>query len=121
MTVQAVANRGFNLLATAMLGLGGVTFGSVFFQEADAADKIDDGGFLLIAVAALTWYLWSQNRFSRSLAPVAIAVLAIAVQVLGLVFERDDPRAFGDNIGGALYFGVVVALLAIQYRRKVVA
>jgi hypothetical protein len=85
MTIASLVNRGFNLLATTILALGGVTFGSVFFQEADPSDKVDDGGFLIIAAVALGWYFWPGNRSARSLAPIVIAGAAVAVQVMGLV------------------------------------
>ena len=117
MTFQEVANRGLNLLATSLLFLGGLTFGSVFFQEVDASDKVDDGGFLLIALVALGWYVVRRNRFSDSIVPLLIAGVAVMVQIIGLVLERDDPKAFGDNIGGALYFGATLVLLAFQYWR----
>ena len=37
------------------------------------------------------------------------------MQILGLVLERDDPKAFGDNIGGAVYFGATLVLLVVQF------
>ena len=117
MSVFQVAQRGFNLLATMTLALGGVTFGSVFFQEPDPSDKIDDGGFLMIAVVATVWYSWRGNGYGKSMVPIGIAAAAVLVQILGLVIERDDPKAFGDNIGGALYFGATLVILLIQWRR----
>lgn len=117
MTVDSIANRGFNLLSTTVLTLGGLTFGSVFFQEADWSDKVDDGGFLIVAAIALGWYLWRHNRFTKSAVPVMIAAAAIVIQVLGLILERDDPKAFGDNIGGAVYFGSALLILLVQVRR----
>jgi hypothetical protein len=113
----AVANRWYNLLATSVLCLGGLTFGSVLFQEQDLSDKVDDGGFLVIAALALGWYLWSGNRFKRSPVPILLGALALVVQVLGLVLERDDPKAFGDNIGGMFFFALAMGLIAFQYRR----
>lgn len=112
-----MANRGFNLLAAALLGIGGLLFGSVLLQESDLADKLDDGAFLLVAVTAVLWYSWPERRFRRSAVPTAIATFAVLVQVLGLVLERDDPRAFGDNIGGVLYFGASLVTIAVQFRR----
>ncbi len=117
MTAVAAANRGFNLLATSLLALGGLTFGSVFFQEVDLSDKVDDGGFLIVAFVMLSWYLWRRNRFARSHIPLAIAGLTVLIQILGLVLERDDPKAFGDNIGGAVYFGSSLLLLLAQFLR----
>jgi hypothetical protein len=97
--------------------LGGLTFGSVLFQEKDLSDKVDDGGFLVIAALAVGWYLWSSNRFKRSPVPILLGALALVVQVLGLVLERDDPKAFGDNIGGMFFFALAIGLIAFQYRR----
>lgn len=117
MNVTEVAHRGFNLLASTTLVLGGLTFGSVFFQEPDLSDKVDDGGFLIIAALAAAWYLWRDHRFGRSRVPIGIAAAAVLVQILGLVLERDDPKAFGDNIGGGVYFGATFLILMIQWRR----
>ncbi|MBJ7601850.1 MAG: hypothetical protein JF888_01420 [Candidatus Dormibacteraeota bacterium] len=116
----AVGNRWYNLLATSVLCLGGLTFGPVIFQEHDLSDKVDDGGFLVIAVLALGWYLWSGNRFKRSPVFILLGALALVVQFLGLVLERDDPKAFGDNIGGLFFFALVMGLIAFQYRRTTV-
>ena len=116
MTVTAVANRGLNLLATAVLGMGGLVFGSVVFQEKDLSDKVDDGGFLIIAAVALAWYLWRGNRYRRTMTPIAVAVAAVLVQVAGVILERDDPKAFGDNIGGLVYYVAAVGLLGFQHR-----
>lgn len=116
MSATAIANRGFNLLGTTLLAMGGLLFGAVVFQEKDLTDKVDDGGFLVVAVLALAWYLWRAHRIERSVAPIIFTVIAVLVQITGLILERDDPAAFGDNIGGMLYFGATVALLGVQYR-----
>ena len=116
MSATAVANRGFNLLGTTLLAMGGLLFGAVVFQEKDLTDKVDDGGFLVVAALGLAWYLWRAHRIQRSTAPIVFAIVAVLVQIAGLILERDDPTAFGDNIGGVLYFGATLALLAFQYR-----
>lgn len=112
-----IANRGQNLLATSILGLGGLVFGSVLFQEQDLPDRIDDAGFLTIAITALAWYLWPGNSRRRSWVPVVLAAVTVAVQIVGLLLEQDDPKAFGDNIGGIVYFGVGLGLIAFQQWR----
>lgn len=116
MSASAIANRGFNLLGTTLLAMGGLLFGAVVFQEKDLADKVDDGGFLLIAVLGLAWYLWRAHCVERSAAPIIFSTVAVLVQIAGLILERDDSAAFGDNIGGMLYFGATVVLLVVQYR-----
>lgn len=57
----AAANRWYNLLASSVLCLGGLTFGFVAFQEQDLPDKADDGAFLVIALLALSWYIWPRQ------------------------------------------------------------
>jgi hypothetical protein len=109
-----VANRGDNLLATAILGLGGVAFGGVVFQEQDWTDKVDDAGFLVIALAMSVWYLWPGTCFRRSLIPVLTSGFAMVVQIAGFALERDDPKAFGDNIGGLVFFGSALVLILAQ-------
>lgn len=116
MSSTAIANRGFNLLGTTLLAMGGLLFGAVVFQEEDITDKVDDGGFLVIAALGLAWYLWRAHRTERSAAPIIFSIVAVLVQIAGLILERDDPTAFGDNIGGMLYFGAAVVLLGVQYR-----
>lgn len=119
--LQMVANRGDNLLATAILGLGGLTFGAVVFQEQDWSDKVDDAGFLVIAVGITVWYLWPGKCFGRSLVPLSLSGLAVVVQIAGFILERDDPKAFGDNIGGLVFFGsALVLVLAQRWRSRAV-
>lgn len=117
MVIEDVANRGFNLLAVSLLGLGGLEFGAVLLQEQDLLDKVDDGGFLLIGLLAAAWYLWRRNRFRRSMIPLGLAAAAVGIQIVGLILERDDPKAFGDNIGGLLFFLPVAGLIILQFRR----
>jgi hypothetical protein len=65
--------------------------------------------------------LRSRNRFTRSLVPVGFAIAAVAVQIVGLLIEPDDPKAFGDNIGGMLFFVPAMILLVVPYWRLRVA
>ncbi len=94
MTLQNAINRGYNLLACTALALAGLAFGTVVFEEADLLDKVDDIGFLVIGAVAIIWYLVSHNRFKRSVVPLVLSGIAIIVQVVGLVVEKDDPASF---------------------------
>ncbi len=115
MTLQNAINRGYNLLACTALALAGLAFGTVVFEEADLLDKVDDIGFLVIAAVAVIWYLVGRNRFKRSLVPIVLSGIAIIVQVVGLVLEKDDPASFGDNIGGMWLFVPLLVVLVVQF------
>lgn len=115
MTLQNAINRGYNLLACTALALAGLAFGTVVFEEADLLDKVDDIGFLVIGAAAVIWYLVGRNRFKRSVVPIVLSGIAIIVQVVGLVLEKDDPASFGDNIGGIWLFVPLLAVLVVQF------
>lgn len=115
MTLQNAINRGYNLLGCTALALAGLAFGTVVFEEADLLDKVDDIGFLVIGAVAVTWYLVSHNRFKRSMVPIVLSALAIIVQIVGLVLEKDDPASFGDNIGGIWLFVPLFVVLVVQF------
>ena len=115
MTLQNAINRGYNLLACTVLALAGLAFGTVVFEEADLLDKVDDIGFLVIGAVAVAWYLVGRNRFKRSVVPIILSALAIVVQIVGLVLEKDDPASFGDNIGGMWLFVPLFVILAVQF------
>jgi hypothetical protein len=115
MTLQNAINRGYNLLACTVLALAGLAFGTVVFEEADLLDKVDDIGFLVIGAVAVTWYLVGHNRFKRSVVPIVLAGIAIIVQVVGLVLEKDDRASFGDNIGGMWLFVPFFVFLIVQF------
>lgn len=115
MTVQNAINRGYNLLACTILALAGLAFGTIVFEEADLLDKVDDIGFLVIGAVAVIWYLVGHNRFKRSVVPIVLSGLAIIVQIVGLVVEKDDPASFGDNIGGIWLFVPLFVFLIAQF------
>jgi hypothetical protein len=53
-------------------------------------------------IACLVWFLAGRHRYQRSLVPLLLAGLALAVQIIAIPLERDDPAAFGDNSGGLI-------------------
>ena len=115
MTLQNAINRGYNLLASTVLALAGLAFGTVAFEEGGLLDKVDDIGFLVIGAVAVIWYLFGRNRFKRSVVPIVLSAIAIIVQVVGLVLEKDDPASFGDNIGGMWLFVPLFFILVVQF------
>jgi len=117
MTTPEAINRGYNLMVTAVLFFAGLAFGTVAIAEADAIDKVDDIGLLVVGAIAVIWYLSRDHRTRHSQVPVLLAIVALIAQLSAIVFERDDPTAFGDNIGGIILFVPFVIFAIYQYRR----
>lgn len=117
MTPTQIANRGYNLMATAFLFLIGLGMGTDAIPEADFADKLDDLSLLAIGLLAVIWYL-SMGRTRRSIMPIVLTVLALAAQVLGVVLEAGDQSAFGDNIGGMVMLVPFLLFIIWQYVRQ---
>ncbi len=114
MTAKDAINRGYNLMMTAFLALGGIAFGTVVTEEGDLPDKIDDAGFLILGIIAVVWYL-TGAKTKRSIVPVVLAAVAVAVQIVGVILEAGDEKAFGDNIGGIFLWFPLLALALLQY------
>jgi hypothetical protein len=111
-TAREARDRGYNLMITALVIIGGLAFGIPAFREAETADKLDDFALLGVAVLIFIWYRVGRQRFQRSLVPLGLVVLAIATQLYGVFVERDDTSAVGDN-ANALFVFVPVLLVAI--------
>jgi len=117
MNLTQSINRSFNLLGTAIAGLAGFAFAPEIFLENEWADRADDMGLLLLAIFCISWYLWKDNRYARSIAPVFFVVVALALKVAALIIEFDDPDAAGDDFGGLVLFALATGLIVYQYFR----
>jgi hypothetical protein len=117
MTLRESINRGFNLMVTTVLFFGGIAFGSVALSplENDWGDRLDDIGLLVVGIACLVWYVSGRDRFQRSVVPVVFAGLALIVQALAILLERDDPAAFGDNFGGLVMLIPFFIFVLVQF------
>ena len=117
MTTEQALNRGFNLMLTAFLLLTGLAFASGGIRENDLTDKLDDLLLLAGGTVLLVWYLLGENRFQRSLIPVIVILLAVPLQIWGLLSEINDKEAVGNDIGG-MFIYIPLALFALyQYLR----
>jgi hypothetical protein len=119
MTLKESIQHGYNLMVTAVLFFGGIAFGTLTFSpvENDWFDRLDDIGLPLIGVACLVWFLSGRNRYKRSIVPVVLAGLALAIQLVGIPLERDDAAAFGDNIGGLVLLLPFFLFAGVYYLR----
>ena len=117
MTLRESINRGFNLMVTTVLFFGGLAFGFVALSpvENDWGDRLDDIGLLVVGIACLLWYVIGRDRFQRSVVPVVFAGLALIVQALAVLLERDDPAAFGDNFGGLVMLIPFYIFVLVQF------
>ena len=117
MTLEESINRGYNLMVTVFLFLGGFAFGAVAFSpvENDWFDRLDDFGLPLIGLICLIWFLIGQNRFKRSLIPVVLVGMALAIQMLAVPLEHDDAGAFGDNFGGLIMLAPFFVFVVVQF------
>jgi hypothetical protein len=117
LTTEQALNRGFNLMLTAILLLTGLAFASGGIRENDLTDKLDDLLLLAGGIVLLVWYLLGENRFQRSLIPVIVILLAVPLQIWGLLNEINDKEAVGNDIGG-MFIYIPLALFALyQYLR----
>lgn len=118
LTVRDAVNRGYNLLACAILALAGLGFGMVVFSESEWIDRVDDIGLIVVGALAVIWYFVGQNRFKRSITPIMFSGLALLAQIFGVLFEHDDPASFGDNIGGMFMLVPLLIVLIVLYIRN---
>jgi len=117
MTAEQALNRGYNLMLTAILVLTGIAFFSGGIRENDFTDKLDDAALLALGIILLVWYLIGQNRFSRSWIPVVIVLLALPVQIYGLLNEISDKEAVGNDYGGMFIYVPLALFTLYQFLR----
>jgi uncharacterized membrane protein YccC len=110
MTIRDIINRGNNLAITAIIAISGIAFFPEFFTEAEPTHKLDEGLLLLLAIAAVVWYLVGKNRYSHSFVPIIFSVLALIFKGLGLYLEFGDLIDRGDEFGALLLFILTIAL-----------
>jgi hypothetical protein len=120
MTVADAVNRGFNLMASAILALAGAAFSELIFSEPDAIDKVDNSVLLLVGIIAVVWYLWGGQQWKRTPIPLVFSGVALLGQFLGIGIEIGDSAAVGDDFGGlVIYLLTMILLVALyQYNRR---
>jgi len=118
MTIQESVNRTNNLLATSVVALAGFAFFPEFFIESEAANRLDEGLLLLLAIGAIFWYRRGQNRFKRSVAPIWFVGGGLAIKILAVILEHTDKEDLGDDMGALVLFILATVLVVWLYRQS---
>ncbi len=111
MTITEAINRGNNMLFTSILGLSGFAFLPESFLEDHDLYKVDDSGLFIIGIIAIIWFFIGKNRYSRSIFPVILTVVAFLVKLFGLIVEFKDKDDAGDDFGGMILFTLATILV----------
>ena len=118
MSVQEAWNRGNNLVATSILGISGVAFLPEAFTEDKGIDKLDDSLLFILALILVGWYLKGKNRFTRSIMPLVMTLLALAVKIMGVILELGDKEDLGDDLGAVILFVLASLLVFFLFNRQ---
>ena len=102
-----------------ILGISGLAFGSLIFEEADPIDKLDNTLLVILAVAAVAWYFMGNHRWQASTAPLVLVGLSVLAQLSAFVIEFGDSTAIGDDIGGSLVFIPTLIVALVVYRSDI--
>ncbi|HEU4793787.1 MAG TPA: hypothetical protein VFS96_09025 [Nitrolancea sp.] len=113
MTVQEAVNRGLNFFAVAFLAIVGIPSTIHVLQIASGwAQRLDGIALGLIAIAAIGWYLYGQNRYQRSVVPLVFLSLALATQVAALLMQR---AAGGPNFGISVFMLLAIIVFGWEF------
>ena len=111
--VKEATNRGNNLFVVGLLVFLACGVFAEIFVENELLDKADDIFAVLIAIAAVVWYLRGKNRFQYSWAPWSLLAVTFVAKVLAFINEHDDPAAVGDEFGVVIPLAVMVIVSGV--------
>lgn len=117
MQPRELINRTTNLLATVLIGITGFAFAPEIFGESDWADKSDDILLFVLAVVAIFWYNKGKNRFQRTVMPVILTGLGLAIKIMAIAIEFHDADNVGDDIGGVIVFLISFIIVWWLYKK----
>ena len=115
MNVAQSANRTVNLLAASIVGLSAFAFLPEAFIEPELIDKVDDSALFLLGVVGIIWYLRTAKKYSRTIWPIALLVVALLIKIFAVVVEFPDPEDVGDDFGGLVLFVLGTSLVIYLY------
>jgi hypothetical protein len=115
MSVQEAVMRGYNFFVVAFLGIAAGSLVGEVGQEGLWIFRLDELLIIAVGIVAIIWYLIGNNRYRRSLVPLALAVAAFAVKVVGLIIEFPDKVEAGDDFGYVQMLLLLVIVTAVAY------
>lgn len=106
MTVNDAVNRGVNFFA---VGTFAILATSIFhgLSMPHVGHRATEIAFGMIAVVAVAWYLTANHRYERSLVPLALLILAVLANLVGIVIT------FGGLVPGGSDFGIMIFLIEV--------
>ncbi len=55
----------------------------------------------LLGVVGIIWYLRTANKYSRTIWPIILLVVALLIKIFAVAVEFPDPEDVGDDFGGS--------------------
>ncbi len=104
-----------NFFTSAFLGIMGFSLIGELFMEDDWMDKIDDGMFLILGIAAIFWY--KSNALKKSMAPIILVLIGVAIKIFAIFVEIKDKEAVGDDFGILSALLITLVVVIYQYRK----
>jgi hypothetical protein len=114
MTMGEALNRGFNLLATALVAVSSFAFAPMLSLHESPYFALDDWMLIVLGLVTIWWYLRRNNRFKRTLVPIFLAAIALGIKVLGLIVHDGSGHPV-DSYGGIILFVLIVITVVFQY------
>jgi hypothetical protein len=116
MSMGEALNRGFNLLAAAMVAVSSFTFlPSIFLSSEPFFEKSDDILLAFLGLATIWWYGRHTNRFKRSTLPIVFAALGTGLKVFGYIIRGGTILFPTDTFGGIVLFALITGVITWQY------
>lgn len=80
------------------------------------AHKLDEGVLFVLAIGSIVWYLFGNNKFSRTIVPLLFTTAALLMKLFAIfLLERDDAADLGDEFGAVILFAITLGFLIWQY------
>lgn len=104
-----------NFFTAAFISILGISLIGEIIMENDLPDKIDDTLMAILAVVAIVWY--RTNALKKSLMPIVLVLVGIAIKIMAITVEIDDKEAVGDDFGILTALIIALVVVYLQYRK----